>query len=153
MTGHGDLIQVLYCHCVDCRKANGNKAFETLAMIARSQVGTKERLDITGPYEVMAPEEFKYFVPRVRCSKCKSFLLADVSGCPEILGYNMAMVPVEWIKFADGSGVDQEVEYQIHMTEQTEPPPADPSAQYDSHPGGDHGKVLNAALKAAGKLK
>jgi len=96
----------------------------------------------------MPAEEFKYLVPRYRCQECLSFLLADVSLCPEVRGYNMAMCPVEYFSPAVG----EKPSYHIHWTEKTTGGGEDELAKYDSHPGGDHGAELNAALKAAGPL-
>jgi len=104
-----------------------------------------------GEPEFMEASEFKYMVPRWRCKHCKTYLMADVSICPDIPGpsrFNLAMIPVERIQPAPAN----QPEYHIHTDEKVVPIPDDGLVQYISHPGGEHEKILNAEIKKAPEL-
>ena len=83
---HGPQVQVAFCHCVDCRKANGGKDVETLLLYRRDQIELPEDESVL---ELVPNSEFKYNVPRYICKTCRSYLLADVSLCPPAKGYPM----------------------------------------------------------------
>src|SRR5688572_28289226 len=74
---HGDLTDVLNCHCSDCRKAHG-AAFRTRASVRVADFKWISGRELVSRYEAK-PGEFRTF-----CSICGSNLVTMFKSKPDV---------------------------------------------------------------------
>lgn len=78
----GKPLDQFYCHCADCRAANG-ASYISVAMFAKSNMTLKQGKTQTWTYKSM---------PRTRCASCGTMLFGEVVGA-DLIGLKANLLP------------------------------------------------------------
>lgn len=130
------LLQVANCYCSDCRKANGGKLIEELALCTVKGLETMPfpqegdpKMDL---FKIVPGDEYEDKVPRWFCKECDTWLLGDVRPA----GFGMMIAPIR--NMASTTGVPMKApQFYMHtgkMPEGSEPTPEDGLPRFASHP-------------------
>ena len=76
---HGPIRQIVYCHCSQCRKAQGS-AFATNGIVSAAEFRIVQGEDALTRYE-STPGQSKYF-----CQTCGSPILSKTASRPQQVG-------------------------------------------------------------------
>jgi len=130
------VVSVAKCYCADCRKANGGKLIEEVALCTLKGLEAMP-FPVEGEpgydkFKVMPAEDFEDKVPRYLCGECGTFLLGDVRP----LGFQMMIMPTRNVTSTTGIPM-KPAQFYMHCgkkPEGTEPIPADGLPQFNSQP-------------------